>query len=352
MNDNINTTLLNLSGVIEDIFMVLTDKEKEIIVRRFSLNNRTKETLESIGKSFSVTRERIRQIEESALKKLRRTLDNTQLQGVVELSAEILEKNDGLMSEKNLISKLIRYTNQGEIDGHIIKLALTIDENILSVKLKKGNELLDAWRSERVSEKNIRAALDALHKTLKKEKDVCSEKELISKAKKFMTTDLSSQFLRSALTISTNFKETDKGWGLTEWRHINPKSIRDKSYVILKQNSKDPMHFVEITNKIIESSFDKKAVTVQAVHNELIRNTMFVLVGRGLYALREWGVTDGTVSDVIADILKNAKEPMHKNEIVEAVLGRRVVKQGTIALNLQKNPHFVRVGRAVYEYKE
>jgi RNA polymerase primary sigma factor len=63
-----------LSDIIEDIFMVLSDKEKEVVVRRFSLDNKEKQTLESIGRSFNVTRERVRQIEKIALSKLRRTV--------------------------------------------------------------------------------------------------------------------------------------------------------------------------------------------------------------------------------------------------------------------------------------
>jgi len=134
------------------------------------------------------------------------------------------------------------------------------------------------------------------------------------------------------------------------WRHINPRSIRDKAYIVLKKHT-SPLHFVEIANKIAESGFDKKVVTTQAVHNELIRYDQFVLVGRGLYALKEWGYKKGTVADVIEDLLKK-KTPMTKQEIIQGVLKQRQVKKGTISLNLQKNPKFVRVGRAVYRLSE
>jgi hypothetical protein len=134
------------------------------------------------------------------------------------------------------------------------------------------------------------------------------------------------------------------------WRHINPRSIRDKAYIILKKEKK-PLHFVEIANKISESGFDKKVVTVQAVHNELIRYEQFVLVGRGLYALKEFGYKRGTVAEVIEDLLRK-KSPLTKQEIIEGVLRQRHVKKGTISLNLQKNPQFVRIGRAVYKLEE
>ena len=109
------------------------------------------------------------------------------------------------------------------------------------------------------------------------------------------------------------------------------------------------MHFVEIANAIADFGFDRKVVTVQAVHNELIRDENFVLIGRGLYALNEWGYTSGTVSEIIENLLKK-KSPMSKEEIIRGVLQERQVKKGTISLNLQKNPWFVRAGRAMYTF--
>ena len=55
------------------------------------------------------------------------------------------------------------------------------------------------------------------------------------------------------------------------------------------RNARRPMHFIEIANAISSFGFDNRPVTIQAVHNDLIRYPEFVLVGRGMYALREWG---------------------------------------------------------------
>ena len=159
--------------------------------------------------------------------------------------------------------------------------------------------------------------------------------------------NFSDAIITSSLEVDKRIKRVEGGFGLMTWRHINPRSIRDKAYIILKRE-KRPLHFVEIANKIAESGFDKKVVTTQAVHNELIRYEQFVLVGRGLYALKEFGYEKGTVADIIEGLLKK-KSPMTKQEIIEGVLKQRHVKKGTISLNLQKNPQFMRVGRAVYK---
>jgi DNA-directed RNA polymerase delta subunit len=128
---------------------------------------------------------------------------------------------------------------------------------------------------------------------------------------------------------------------------VNPKNIRDKIYVILKQNGKH-MHFNDIAGAIKESDFKRKDVTTQAIHNELIKDKRFVLIGRGIYALKEWGYERGTVADIINDVLKAAGEPLHRDEIVKRVLKSRYVKETTILLNLQSKPQFKRVAKATY----
>jgi len=131
--------------------------------------------------------------------------------------------------------------------------------------------------------------------------------------------------------------------GLKRWPSVNPRNVRDKIYYVLK-NAGKPLHFVEITAAIAESRFDQKKVVRATVHNELIADRRFVLIGRGIYALREWGYSDGTVYEVIKNILSNAKSPMPVSEIIELVSKSRKVKRNTIVINLQTKKEFKRVG--------
>ena len=140
-------------------------------------------------------------------------------------------------------------------------------------------------------------------------------------------------------------------WGLMKWPIVNPKNIRDKIYVILKQNGKH-MHFNEIANAIKNSDFKRKDVTTQAIHNELIKDKRFVLIGRGIYALKEWGYKKGTVADIITEVLTEAGEPLHRDEIVKRVLKSRYVKETTILLNLQGKNQFKRTAKATYGLAE
>lgn len=87
---------------------------------------------------------------------------------------------------------------------------------------------------------------------------------------------------------------------------------------------------------------DQKAKNVlpQTVHNELIKDARFVLVGRGTYALSEWGYKPGTVKDVMVQVLRENGNSMDKEEIIKKTLDQRQVKESTILLNLQDRNHF------------
>ena len=79
----------------------------------------------------------------------------------------------------------------------------------------------------------------------------------------------------------------------------------------------------------------------QTVHNELIKDPRFILVGRGTYALKEWGYQSGTVKEVIGQLLKE-NGPLTKEEILKKVLETRLVKPNTILINLQNRQYFSR----------
>ena len=343
---------INLTDIIEDMFMVLTQKEKDVIIKRFSLDNKPKQTLEKIGQAFSVTRERIRQIEKIALGKLRRTVDNTKLAVINKLAKEILEKTGGALLEDKLVAEILnKIISSTTVDANIIKLALNINPEIS--KTEKTNLYRPFWRLNTVTNDQVKDVIETGLQLLSKKNDVVSDEMIaasINDSLKDQNKKYAQSLITSLLEVDRRIKRVKEGFGLITWRHINPKSIRDKAYIVLKR-SKQPLHFVDIANKIAESGFDKKVVTTQAVHNELIRYDQFVLVGRGLYALKEWGYKKGTVADVIVDLLRK-KSPMTKQEIIAGVLKQRQVKKGTISLNLQKNPAFVRVGRAVYTLDE
>jgi hypothetical protein len=341
---------VNLQELLSNLFLVLTDKESMVIKKRFALQGHHKQTLEKIGKQFNVTRERIRQIESIALGKLRRTVRTTRLDEVNDLAKSILRSHGGLMREDTLISAVLkRIIGGSDVDGAVLRLSFSIDSEM--AQGSRSNTFAPFWRLESLSMEDVTLIVNAIVKVLRKRRGCVKLEEVVTAVhglNLFQGRVPSRELMGSCLSIDERFREIPEGWGLTEWRFVRPRSIRDKVEIILKKTGQ-PLHFMEIANRIREAKFDHKNVTVQAVHNELIRYPQFVLVGRGLYALKEWGYEPGTVADVIERILKD-KGPLSKKEIIAEVAKQRTVKVGTISLNLQKMPYFKRVGRAVYAF--
>ncbi len=143
-------------------------------------------------------------------------------------------------------------------------------------------------------------------------------------------------------------KGEEKFIGLESWKILNPSTLKDKAIYVLKKK-KEPMHFLDIASSITE--YFSEPVKVSTIHNELIRNQEFVLIGRGIYVLKEWGYKDGTVLDVILDIFKKAGTPLSTEEITARVLKIRQVKTTTIYMNLQNKKFIERVGRNLYTAK-
>ena len=339
---------IDLQELLNNLFLVLTDKESTVIKRRFALQGQQKQTLEKIGKHFNVTRERIRQIESIALGKLRRTVRTTRLDEVNELAKVVLRVNGGVMREDDLVTAVLKQIKgSSELDGAVLRLSFSIDNEMIAGR--RSNTYVPFWRLESLSMQDIGLIVTNIVKILKKRKSCMTTDEIVSAIQSlnlFEGRMPSRELIVSCLRIDERLREINEGWGLTDWRFVRPRSIRDKVEIILKKTG-EPLHFMDIANRIRDAEFDHKNVTVQAVHNELIRYPEFVLVGRGLYALKEWGYEPGTVADVIEKILKD-KGPLSKKEIIAEVAKQRTVKVGTISLNLQKMPYFKRVGRAVY----
>ena len=153
----------------------------------------------------------------------------------------------------------------------------------------------------------------------------------------------------SYINISKNIGTSPDGkYGLNKWIEINPKGIKDKAYLVLKGEN-EPIHFTQVATMISKLPFGNGKVHTATVHNELIKDARFVLVGRGLYALKEWGYEPGIVRDIIIKTLSNG--PLTKTEILKKVSKQRFVKENTITLNLQNKSYFLRNSQGKYTIK-
>lgn len=340
-------TATTLKDTVNDILSVIEqDREREIITRRFGLFDR-RETLEQIGELLGITRERVRQLEKAILIRLKIAAEDDKIPAIHDVERSLirhLSENGRVGRVKDVADVLVGGASDDRQRAHIAFVS-ELSPNLVVVN-ENDHYHHAIGIKEHGDEKKVKGHVDTIVKTIKEHGEPLQIEALHDK----LTFEHPSHVraLASTSKLLANLKDH---WGLTKWPTVNPKNIRDKIYVILADHGK-PMHFSDIAKSIKDSDFKRRNVTTQAIHNELIKDKRFVLIGRGIYALDSWGFSKGTVSDIISDVLRKAGEPLHRDEIVKRVLKSRQVKETTILLNLQSKPQFKRVAKATYTLNE
>ncbi len=340
-NNSEKATVLQTEQIVQDILeSIEREREREIIARRFGLFDR-KETLEQIGELLGITRERVRQLEKSVMTKLKSSA--AELPHVSEVQTTVLAKIAELGETARITTLSSQLTAENtRTDQSRLAFLAEICPEVTSIS-EDDNYYQAAGDTKTHNEASIKEEVGKLVAVISKAGKPVESSELTK-----LSGMANDTYVTALASVSKQLATLNGRWGLVKWPTVNPKNIRDKIYVILSENGKQ-MHFNEIAKAIKDSDFKRKDVTTQAIHNELIKDKRFVLIGRGIYALKEWGYKKGTVADIISDVLKDAGEPLHRDEIVKRVLKSRFVKETTILLNLQSKPQFQRVAKATYQ---
>lgn len=332
----------------------LSSREADVVARRAGLRNGQKETLAEIGQEFGVTRERVRQIENQGLKKLRGQLEREPLSELSRLAVSLVREHGGVMAQESLYKYFLPESQHTPSGTRAVALLLELGNVALATP---GKKLRPFYAVSKAHERAVAQVIPALKGALADTRKPLPTETLVEQVRESDASEgigylLSEGLVESSLEIGTDFVTAPEDtWGLASWPEINPRNIRDKTLFMLRKVG-TPMHFTEITEQIAQAKFDGKRVTTQAVHNELINGDEFVLIGRGIYALKEWGYIPGTVAEVIRDVLAKADTPVDREEIVEAVLKQRHVSRNTILINLQEKKLFARVGKHSYQLAE
>ena len=331
--------------ISQSLVSPLPKRSQQVVIKRFGLDGTDSQTLESIGQEYDITRERVRQIVNQSIKKIRKSdVINEHAEVFSNLRNEI-EGMGSLVAEDDLLGHLAE--DEKEHNHYYFLLHVGPDFK----KIKSNSKYHHRWTlSETVSEA-VHAAIDGLRRKLSK-KELVSEEKLLEMFREDLAEQIDDlhnhedESLKRWLGISKEIASNPLGeWGPASSPIVRLKGMRDYAYLVLKKHG-SPMHFTEVTEKI-EELFGREAHQA-TTHNELIRDSRFVLVGRGLYALKEWGYREGVVRDVIADILRE-EGPLPKEDIVERVLRERYVKENTIAVNLQDQKYFNKRDDGSYE---
>lgn len=329
--------------VTKNILSPLQDRAYDVLVNRFGLGDVVeRKTLEAIGDTYGITRERVRQIEAAALSTIRKSENYKKESEVFKELKEIVSRLGALVSEDELLDTV---TKDKATQNHIhFYLVLGDDFN----KHKEDDHFAGRWTIDT-------ALADLVHSTLKKMYESLSDEELVPEqdlVNKFLSNlqgvaeeYRNEEIARRWLNLSKKLSRNPLGeWGKAESSGVKTRGIKDFAYLVMRRHG-SPMHFREVA-KGIEQTFGRKT-HVATCHNELIKDKRFVLVGRGIYALQEWGYKTGIVRDVIRDILKK-DGPMTRDDIVERVMKERYLKKNTILVNLQNPKYFKKNKQGLY----
>jgi hypothetical protein len=329
--------------ITKKLIGALQERSQDVITKRYGLGISTdKMTLEAIGQKYGITRERVRQIEENSLSSIRKADQFLEYKNALEELHNLILDLGGILSEKDLLDHI----SKDESTRNHVHFLLVLGNEF---KKSKENDLFThRWSVDSDLASKIEDSIKKLYKSIKSDQ-IISEEEIISifsdTLKDIDDDQKQEDTLKRWLGISKKIDKNPLGeWGRADSPNINVKGIRDYAFLVIRKHG-SPIHFREVAEEI-NKTFNKKA-HVATCHNELIKDPRFVLVGRGLYALKDWGYASGVVRDVIKDIIdKNG--PLTKDEIVSKVLKERYVKENTIMVNLQNPKHFTKSKEGKY----
>jgi len=341
------------TGSVLALLKTVDSRGADIIRQRYSLDGRPARTLEEIGNNYGVTRERIRQVQSATLKELRDK--QSHLEPVSKVVTYVLNATGRVMEEGHLVDTLLEARESNDSDRAAVLFVLELHNDFR--RFDENSDLNRAWGTKDADLSVAKEIISAFQEVLsKKGQPVANESipEHISDHPVYQkhTDKLDENSLFAYLAISKNVQRNPFGeWGLAEWSQISPRGVKDKAYVVLSKKG-EPLHFVDIAKEIDASGFDNKKAHPQTVHNELIKDSRFVLVGRGIYALQEWGYEPGTVAEVLERIMRKKKEPVAKEDLIKEVMKQRLVKKNTVLLGLQNKDKFIRLADGRYRLAE
>jgi DNA-binding winged helix-turn-helix (wHTH) protein len=321
--------------VTKRLLDVLPERARDVMTSRYGLGRETERlTLEAIGQKYHITRERVRQIENHAILSIRKSKEyEKEKKSFDELEAVVTELG-GIITEEDLLN----HVSKDESVHNHLNFLLILGESFK--KMKEDENFKHRWYIDDELSDKVHASLHGLYNSLS-DSDLISEQDILQAFLKHLK-EVSDEYkkeevLKRWLALSKAISKNPLGeWGRSSSPNVHAKGMRDYAFLVIRKHG-SPIHFTEVA-KQIERLFKRKA-HVATTHNELIKDPRFVLVGRGLYALSEWGYISGVVKDVIKKIIEQ-NGPLPKEKIIEKVLKERYVKENTIMVNLQNPKYF------------
>ncbi|MFA6325096.1 MAG: HTH domain-containing protein, partial [Candidatus Paceibacterota bacterium] len=301
-----------------------------------------RKTLEEIGKKYNITRERVRQIEDVALNSIKKSELYKAEQAIFDELKQLIHSLGSIVSEKDFLSHI---SNDKATQNHV-HFYLVLGDAFK--KHREDDHFHPRWSIDDEVTSSVHDSLKQLFASLNDE-DLVPETEMIKKffdqMKEVSELYKNEEIARRWLSMSKKISKNPLGeWGKATSPNIHTRGVKDYAFLVMRKHG-SPMHFREVADAITKT-FNKKT-HYATCHNELIKDKRFVLVGRGMYALADWGYKTGIARDVIKDILKR-EGPLSKEDIVEKVMKERYFKKNTILVNIQNPKYFKKNKNGLY----
>ncbi|MDB4992482.1 MAG: hypothetical protein JWL75_727, partial [Parcubacteria group bacterium] len=331
------------TSLVKHLLAEVPERAREVLTYRFGLGTSSdRETLEAIGERWGITRERVRQIEAAGLETIRNSKSFKNAKTSFDELCTYMHTLGVIVEEEELLNGLAT----DEKARNRFRFLLVVGSAFF--RERETDDFYARWHVDQTTAEKVHQALTRLYASLS-DGEVLAEGEMMDRFLDELKTindaykneEVLKRWLSLSKTISSNPLAE---WGRADAPAIRTKGIRDYAYLVIKRAAA-PMHFSDVA-KAIGQLFAKEA-HVATTHNELIKDARFVLVGRGLYALSEWGFSPGVVRDVIRDVLaKNGA--LTREQVIEEVKKVRYVKDNTILVNLNDPKHFKRNKNGTY----
>lgn len=342
---------MSITKLIENAWAHLQPRQRDILAGRFGVGEYDEQqTLAALGERYSITRERVRQIEAAALIALRESLSGSaDAKALQDKVRKAVKDHAGVASVEQVLAGL-----KGEVKDLSANALQLVIRAMNTLHYHDGDDrFVAAYALDHAAFKGMTDHVAAWIKLLehKKEHVLASNaykalQNAFAKERQITVRALEQYASLSKKLVTNAFGQT----GLVHWTEVNPRTVRDQIYLILRKHEV-PLHFEEIATAINKSGIAARPALSATVHNELIKDERFVLVGRGKYALAEAGYTPGTAREVVHRILKR-QGPLGANDVIEAVQKERLFKPNTILVNLQNRQHFTRNADGTYQVRE
>jgi DNA-binding CsgD family transcriptional regulator len=285
----------------------LTPRQREVLVARFGLEKGGCETLAKIGDRLGITRERVRQIENVGLALAKTNIvRDAEIAGLLEAVKKHISATGGVMRR----TAAAEYADSLAAELTANRLDFLSEASGTFTLQPEGDDYHPFYFVSNQDRKAAFALVENWVKTLRARKSkVLADSYDVHLAAFMKEMGVDRKIAENYLGISKRVAANPYGdKGLREWPEISPSTIRDKIYLILKKRG-EALHFEDIARAINGAQFDRRKALTATVHNELIKDKRFALVGRGVYGLTEHGYEQGTAREAIAHILKRGPLP-------------------------------------------